>query len=144
MVSYPALFEPDAEKGGYVVTFPDFGYGVTQGESMAEADRMARDLLACTIGDFVEVEKDLPKPGSYRGKKYRQVALPAATAMKVELYLAFRKSGIRKSELGRRAGIAKTNIDRLFDLHHASRVDRIEAAFRALGKTLVIDVTDAA
>ena len=32
-----ALFEPDLEAGGFVVTFPDFSYGVTQGESEQEA-----------------------------------------------------------------------------------------------------------
>ena len=27
MEPYLALFEPDRKAGGYVVTFPDFGYG---------------------------------------------------------------------------------------------------------------------
>ena len=33
MENYLALFEPDLDAGGYVVTLPDFGYGVTQGET---------------------------------------------------------------------------------------------------------------
>ena len=37
MEPYLALFEPDRKAGGYVVTFPDFGYGVTQRETYAEA-----------------------------------------------------------------------------------------------------------
>ena len=38
----------------YVVTFPDFGYGVTQGETDAEAMEMAQDLLMLTIGDYIK------------------------------------------------------------------------------------------
>ncbi len=41
MDHYLARFEPDREAGGYVVTFRDFGYGVTQGETDEEAMEMA-------------------------------------------------------------------------------------------------------
>ena len=60
MEPYLALFEPDREAGGYVVTFPDFGYGVTQGETDAEAMDMAEDLLMLTIGDYIKESKQLP------------------------------------------------------------------------------------
>lgn len=53
MEPYLALFEPDRKAGGYAVTFPDFGYGVTQGETGEEAMEMAQDLLVLTIGDFI-------------------------------------------------------------------------------------------
>ena len=53
MEPYLALFEPDPKAGGYVVTFPDFGYGVTQGETEEEAMEMAQDLLMLTIGDCI-------------------------------------------------------------------------------------------
>ena len=138
------MFEPDKKSGGFVVTFPDFGYGVTQGETLEEALDMAQDLLKCTIADFIEADKDLPNPAKPKGKHYHQIGLPILEAMKVELYVTFRESGMRKAELARRTGIAKANIDRLFDLNHASRVDQVEAAFRALGKSLAVDVTDAA
>jgi antitoxin HicB len=65
-------------------------------------------------------------------------------AAKTELYREFLASGIRKAELARRLGIPKTNVDRLFDLRHQSRLDQIEAAFQALGKVLSIEVRDAA
>jgi predicted RNase H-like HicB family nuclease len=49
VIHYPALFEPDAKKGGFVVTFPDFDWGVTQGETEAETIEMAEDALICII-----------------------------------------------------------------------------------------------
>ena len=64
MKSYLAQFEPDRKAGGYVVTFPEFGYGVTQGETEADAMDMAQDLLMLTIGDYMKESKPLPAPGA--------------------------------------------------------------------------------
>jgi antitoxin HicB len=144
MEHYLALFEPDHEAGGYVVTFPDFGYGVTQGETDREAMEMAKDLLMLTIGDYMRESKPLPVPLRRRGAKYRPVPLPALQSAKAELYTAFLNSGLKKAEFARRIGIPKTHIDRLFSLRHHSRFNQIEAAFVALGKRLRIEVRDAA
>ena len=89
MEHYLALFEPDLRTGGYVVTFPDFGYGVTQGETDQEAMEMAQDLLMLTIGDYMREKKPLPTPVRRRGAKFRPVPLPALQATKVKLYSAF-------------------------------------------------------
>src|SRR5258708_39113 len=114
MEHYLALFEPDLKAGGYVVTFPDFGYGVTQGEIDEEAMEMAQDLLMLTIGDSIREGKQLPSPSRRRGAKFRPVPLPALQSAKVDLYTAFLKSGLKKAELARRIGIPKTHIERLF------------------------------
>jgi antitoxin HicB len=144
MEPYLALFEPDHKAGGYVVTFPDFGYGVTQGETDAEAMEMAQDLLMLTIGDYIREYKPLPTPRRHHGSRFRSVALPALQAAKVDLYGAFLESGLKKAELARRIGIPKTHIERLFSLRHHSRLNRIEAAFAVLGKRLHVEARNAA
>jgi antitoxin HicB len=144
MEHYQALFEPDQEAGGYVVTFPDFGYGATQGETRQEALEMAQDLLMLTIGDYIRAGKPLPAAKRRRGVKYCSVPLPVLQSAKVELYTAFLQSGLKKAEFARRIGIPKTHIDRLFSLRHQSRFDQIEAAFGALGKRLTLEVLNAA
>jgi antitoxin HicB len=144
MEAYLALFEPDRKAGGYVVTFPDFGYGVTQGESDVEAVEMAQDLLMLTIGDFIKESRPLPVPKRHRGAKSRPVALPALQSAKVDLYVSFVESGLKKAEFARRIGIPKTHIERLFSLRHHSRLDQIESAFAALGKRLHVEVRNAA
>jgi antitoxin HicB len=144
MEHYLALFEPDLEAGGYVVTFPDFGYGVTQGETDHEAMEMAQDLLMLTISDYIREGKPLPAPSRRRGAKFRHITLSALQSAKVELYTAFVNSGLKKAEFARRIGIPKTHIERLFSLRHHSRLDQIEAAFVALNKRLEIEVRDAA
>ncbi len=144
MEQYMALFEPDVEAGGYVVTFPDFDYGATQGETDREAMEMAQDLLMLTLGDYIREGKPLPTPSRRRGAKFRPVPLPALQTAKVKLYAAFVNSGLKKAEFARRIGIPKTHIERLLSLRRHSRLDRIEAAFLALGQRLEIEVRDAA
>ncbi len=144
MESYLALFESDSEAGGYVVTFPDFGYGVTQAEILEEALDMAQELLVLTLGDFMREGKPLPFASRRRGAQYRRIELPALQSAKLDLYVAFLSSGLKKAEFARRIGIPKTHVDRLFSLRHRSRLDQIEAAFEALGKRLKIEVRDAA
>jgi len=143
MLSYYALFEPDPS-GGYAVTFPDLSHGATQGETLQEASDMAEDLLASIVGELMKRGEDLPRAGKRRGKQYRLVALPAMKSAKAEFYSAFRASGVRKAELARRMGIPKTNVERIFDLNHASRFDQIEAAFLAIGKKIEVTISDAA
>jgi antitoxin HicB len=144
MEHYLALFEPDLRAGGYVVTFPDFGYGVTQGETEDEAMMMARDLLMLTISDFIRGSRPLPTSRRRRGAKFRTVALSALQSAKVDLYTGFLNSGLTKAEFARRIGIPKTHIERLFSLRHRSRLDLIESAFAVLGKHLHVEARDAA
>jgi antitoxin HicB len=142
--AYLALFEPDHESGGYVVTFPDFGYGVTQGETDREAAEMAQDLLLLTIADYIRESRPLPAPERHRGSKYRPVLLSALQVAKVDLYQALLESGIAKAEFARRIGIPKTHVPRLLSLRHHSRLDLIEAALAVLGKRLHVEVRNAA
>jgi antitoxin HicB len=144
MFGYYALFEPDLENGGFVVTFPDLNHGATQGETLEEANEMAEDLLRSIVGEMMKRGEDLPRATKHRGRKFRMVSLPALQSAKAEFYLAFRVSNVKKAELARRMGIPKTNVERIFDLEHASRFDLIEAAFHAIGKRIEVRVSDAA
>ena len=50
MVVYPAIFHKSVE-GGYVVVFPDFDYGATEGKSLEEAMEMAEDYIGTWLYD---------------------------------------------------------------------------------------------
>ena len=138
-MEYPALFEAAAE-GGFVVTFPDFEWGITQGDSEDEAREMAVDAIVSMIQEHIRKGEDLPRPSKARARRYRAIRLPALQAAKAELYSEFLRSGIRKGELARRLKLSKTAADRLFDLTHSSPLEQIEAAFQALGKQLSVTV----
>jgi antitoxin HicB len=142
-MEYPALFEP-AEEGGFIITIPDFGWGVSQADTEAEAQTMATALLQTLVQEHIRNGEQLPRPGKPRGRKTRTVRLPALQSAKAELYRLLIESGVRKAELARRLGIPKANVDRLFDLRHRSRLDQMESAFRVLGKEIRIEVRPAA
>jgi antitoxin HicB len=142
-MEYAALFEP-AEEGGFVITIPDFGWGISQGDTEEEAREMAAALLQTLVQEHIRKGEDLPLPTRPRGKKYRYIGLSALHGMKAGLYVAFRASGLRKAELARRLGIPKTNVDRLFDFDNRTRLDQLEAAFAVLGKRLLVEVREAA
>ena len=72
------------------------------------------------------------------------VRVPALSEAKFRLYSALRAAGIRKIELARRMNCSPSQVDRLLDIAHHSKLDQIEAAFAAIGKRLSIDVLDAA
>lgn len=144
MVTYFALFDPDLDSGGFVVTFPDVPGCITQGDNLAEASEMAVDALETMLGYMMSQGEALPPAKVRKGKHMRPVSLSPLKSAKVELYTAFRASALRKAELARRMGIQKANVDRLFKLSHPSRFDQLEAAFGVLGKTLDIQVRDAA
>lgn len=94
-MEYPALFEP-AEEGGFVITFPGFGGGVAQGDNEEDAREMARYALLTMIGEHIRKGEDLPRPTHPRGRKYRMIQLPALQAAKAGLYLAFRRSKMKR------------------------------------------------
>jgi antitoxin HicB len=142
-MKYPALFEP-AEEGGFVVTFPDVKGAITQGDDEQDAREMAEDALITMFASCIRHGEDLSLPSRRAGRKYRLIELPAIVAAKVELYVAFKASGMTKAALAQRLGIAKTHIDRLFDFKNRTRLDQLEAAFRVLGKRLVIGIEEAA
>lgn len=144
MYLYPAKLEPPDENGDIVVTFPDVPEAITFGEDRPDALRHASEALEAALSFYVDDGKPLPAPLCRRGRGYAMVGVSALADAKLQLYTALRTSGVRKAELARRMGISRTNVDRLFDLNRSSRFELIEAAFRALGKRLVITVAEAA
>ena len=139
-LAWPVSLDP-AEEGGFVVNFPDFPEGWSQGDSREEALAQAADLLETMVGNYMAEGWDLPDPSRAAGRPL--VPLTPLIAAKAELYRAMRNAGITKAELARRIGISPQQVQRLFVIRHASRLDLIETAMRALGRRLVV-TTDAA
>ena len=140
MLTYYARFQPDRKDGGYIVTFPDLPYGVTQGDDMEDALEMARDLLITVLTDLMKRNEPIPQPIARAGRGRKPVALPLLETLKVKLYEEWRASELRKTELARRLGVPQSNLMRIVDLRHKGRLDAVERGFRAVGKKLHVDV----
>ena len=89
--NYPAEIERD-EDGRYVLSFPDFGWGATDGATREEALAEAKDLLRELIATTIREGNDLPDP-SRASKRRPLVVPPVQIALKAALYEAWRQAG---------------------------------------------------
>ncbi|MER0124469.1 type II toxin-antitoxin system HicB family antitoxin [Franconibacter pulveris 1160] len=128
---YPVNLEPDT--GGYVVSFPDIPEALTQGDDREEALAMALDALVTSFDFYFEDGRPVPAPSTVTGD---YVDVPASVAAKVLLLNTFLASGLTQVELAARMGIKKQEVTRLFDLHHSTKIDTVQKALAALGKSL--------
>lgn len=144
-VAYPIKLAPD-DNGTLLVTCPDLPGVVTYGEDRATAVRNAADaietFIASLIADGLDVPR--PRPGARRRPEIALARLAALSSLKIELYWAVREAGITRAELARRLGWNRESVERLLRLDHRSRLEQIEAAFAALGRTVNVSVGEAA
>ena len=137
MFDYPVTLTPD--DGSVLVTFADVPEAITFGADEDEALLQAIDALETGLSFYVDARKPLPAASapSVGQKTVRPSALECA---KLGVYQAMTDQGIKKAELARRLGWHMPQIDRLFDLRHASKFDQIEAAANVLGKRVRVEV----
>jgi antitoxin HicB len=131
----------DDDNDTILVTVPDLPEAITFGDDRDDALARASDAIETAIMGMIAAREVIPSPKS-KGRDY--VALPALTCAKIELYNAMRKSKVGKAALAKRLGVALPQIDRLLDLRHQSRLDALERALDALGRSLTIVVKSAA
>jgi len=149
-LAYPVQLDPDPEDGGFTVSFPDlfieyggrhYGGGFSEGDTRDEALARAGDLLASLLETLLYDSAPVPPPSPAAGRPL--VRVDPLTTAKLELVCALTTARMSKAALARRMGVSPQQVQRLFDLDHASRLDQIEAALRALGRRLVV-TSDAA
>jgi antitoxin HicB len=141
MLDYKVQLTPDDNRT-FLVTCPQLPIVATFGESEAEALRHAVDAIETALASMIDDGDSIPRPS--RSATGIPVRLPLLTNLKLELYWALRTAGITRAELTRRLGWKRESVDRLFRLDHRSRLEQLEAAFTVLGRTVDIDVKDAA
>jgi antitoxin HicB len=135
MFDYPVTLTPD--DGTVLVTFADVPEAITFGMDEDEALLQAVDALESALAFYVGERKPLPVP-SAPAPGQPTVRPSALECAKLGVYQAMTEQGIKKAELARRLGWHMPQVDRLFDLSHASRFEHIEAAARALGRRLEV------
>lgn len=136
MLSYPIELEDD--DGTILATSPDFPELTTFGEDRDEALERAIDALEEAIAARIHMAQDIPLPSRGRNR----ATLPTLTAIKVILYQGMKDQKIGKAELARRLGWHLPQVDRVLDVHHRSRLDRMDAALRAIGRQLEVSARD--
>ena len=142
MLAYPVILQPDTN-GTLLVHFPDIPEAHTFGEDEDEALARAADALEAALSLYIDLRKPIPSPARPK-RRQKSVLLSTLAEAKVRLYSLMRETGIGKAELARRLNVHLPQVDRMLDLDHASRIDQLEAAFKALGKRLRLEIEDAA
>lgn len=132
--TYPVMLSRD-DNDTFLVSFPDFPEAHTFGETKEEALERAIDALATIIDAYIKDRQPIPRPSKIT-RAAVTVTLPALTTSKVALYEAMRGDQVGKAELAKRLNWHLPQVDRLLDVHHASRLDQMESAFEALGRRM--------
>jgi antitoxin HicB len=129
--------------GSFLVDVPAIPEAHTCGDDRQEALLRAIDAIETALMGYIEDRRTIPPPDAPLSRR-NYVILPALTEAKLALYQTMRTARVGKAELARRMHCHLPQVDRLLDLRHKSRLDQIEAAFKSLGRRLVVDIQDAA
>jgi antitoxin HicB len=136
MRGYPVSLSKD---GKYItVGFPDIPEAHTFGKNREHALEMAKEALETAMEFYFDDQRPVPVPS--RPKRGQAVVeLAPSVAAKVLLLNEMLRQKVRPVELARRIGTTRQEVNRLTNLKHATKIDRIDAALRALGKRLYLD-----
>ena len=137
--SYPAELERD-EDGRYVVTFPDFGWGATDGETRAVALSEAQDLLRELLATTMREGNAIPLP-SEASRQRPSVTPPVSIALKAALYDATLESGLSQRQLARNLDVAENELRRMLNPDHATKTSTLDSVLRRLGKRISVTVS---
>jgi antitoxin HicB len=133
--AYPARLKPHPDS--IIVSFRDLSEALTFGWDRGDALTSAVDCLDVALLIRLKEGEAIPAPSE---AKRGEVVIPASpqVAAKVAFVRAFRESGLTRVALAKRLGWAESEIRRLLDPNHATKLDRIDIALRALGRRLVV------
>jgi antitoxin HicB len=138
MLAYPVTLTPDSN-GTVIVDFLDFPNVHTVGVDRADALAQAVDALETAFSLYFDERREIPMPSAARPGQ-PLVTAPALTAAKVLIWNEMFAQKLRKADLARLLNVHMPQIDRLFDIHHASKLDFVEQAAKALGKSLSVEL----
>lgn len=137
---YQAIVKDDPD-GGYLVAFPDVPEAITHGSNWDDAISSASEALGLALRGYLADGREIPDAKASDGVP---IAVDAEDAIKIAVISAFREAGIPKTELARRLHKTENEARRILDPDHRSKLGQMQEALRALGKTLVISVQEAA
>lgn len=135
--AYPASIE-NAE-GTVIIRFPDFPEAITEGPDRAAALREAVDLLDTAILFRLKDRGPLPPPSALR-RGSRLVAASPSVAAKAAFIQAFAEARLSQAELAETLGVGATEVRRMLDPDHVTKIDRLNEGLAALGQRLVVAV----
>jgi len=137
MFDYPVIVHQD--DGSPWVSCPDVPEMASAGDTVEEALMDAVDALESALSLYVDQRLPIPAPSPLvPGQEL--VRLPALSVAKAALWNTMIKQKVSKTELARRLGVNRPQVDRLVDLLHRSKIEQVEHALRILGQRIELSV----
>jgi antitoxin HicB len=137
-LNYPAKLTRGTD-GRILVEFADFPRAATDGADLEEAMSEAADCLVSTIEFCMRNGESIPLSSGEK-RNHRLIPVPLYLAVKVALYTAMRRQGFDVATLASRLRIRESNVRRLLDPAQNSSPETLEAALKALGRSVVLSV----
>lgn len=138
MLSFPALLEAQSD-GGFCVTFRDIPEAITQGDNLEDAKKEAINALITAIEFHFEDNRKVPEPSAPKEGEIL-ISLPPSVEAKVMLLNLMLQEHKRPVDLARALHVKPQIVTRIMDVHHATKIDTLAAAFQAFGRQLDIRV----
>ena len=114
----------------------------TDGDTFAEAMAEAADCLEEALAGRIARREDIPAPSPAKG---RPLAVPVSVlAAKAALYETLRERRLSNSAFAVAMGVQESEVRRMLDPRHATKIGRLEDALARFGERLVITVEEAA
>lgn len=140
MYDYPVMVHLDDSSPW--VSCPDVPEMSSAGDTLEEALFDAVDALESALSLYVDQRIAIPLP-SPAAPGQPVVRLPALSAAKAALWNRMLNQKVTKTELARRLGVNRPQVDRLVDLLHRSKIEQVEHALQILGQRIELSVVTA-
>ena len=101
---------------------------------------MATDALLAAMAFYCEDECHVPPPSPGHRQGSALLPVPPVPVAKILLLNEMVAQQVRPSDLAARLGTTRQEVNRLIDLSHTTKIDRIAEALAALGKRLELSV----
>jgi len=124
-------------KGEWLVTFPDFDYGVTSGDSYLDAKDNASDCLAELLANCIVDGDSFPIPSV--GKVV--VSPDLAFQLKLWFITIFDTTTITQSDFAASLGVDGREVRRWLDVSHNTKIATLQRALRAIGEVEITITT---
>ena len=135
LFAYPVDLEPD-EDGRIVARCPDVKGCVSDGADTSEALIEIADALGTALVATFLAGEDIPPPSPAKGRPV--VSAGAVVSAKIALRIAMREAGVSNVDLGRRLGVNESEVRRMIDFKHQTKIGRLEEALIILGQRVTL------
>jgi antitoxin HicB len=132
---YPVNLKKDGKF--FLATFPNIPEAISQGKTRQEALQAAQEALETALDFYFDEQRTVPIPSNAK-RGQSGIELPPSIAAKVVLMNEMVRQRVRPAELARRLNTSPQTVNRLVNLKYSSKIDGIDEALKALGKTLEV------